>query len=787
MPGSFTGRRMVRREDPRLLRGHGRYIADLALPGMLHASILRSQHAHARIIRIDAEAARRLPGVAAVLTAEGLGAANRRLLNRFPHPMMRFYPQAPLASAKVHYAGEPVAAVAAESRYLAEDAMESIRVEYEPLGAVVDVEAALRRDTPVVHDDQGASDNLAGRVTQRVGDVASAFARAHVIVRHRLVIGKCAGVPMECRGLIASVDELGRLAVWNATQTPHMVRDILAELLGLAPHDIRVIPPDVGGGFGVKEPFYPEDFLIPYLAHTLRRPVKWIEDRRENLLASVQERGQIHDAELAVDRDGRILGVRDAFVADSGAYCAWGIVVPLITSTMIPGPYKVPAYRCDVDVVYTNSCPLAPYRGAGRPQAVFAMERLLDQAARDLRIDPVAIRLRNFIQPEEFPYEMGLIGREGSPVSYDSGNYPACLRTLTDLVDYQACIAEREAARAEGRRVGIGIAFGLENNGLGPHEGARIRVDGAGRVVIYTGACSQGQGHLTTLSQLAADVLTVPPEHITLVGGDTDGIPYGTGTFASRTAVTAGNAVVLAAQKIKERILRLGAHLLEARPEDVELANGDIRVRGVPDRRVTLAKVAAFAGAPFPGRTFPEEQSIGLEATEYFVPRAATYSSGVHFSAVEVDPETGTVHILKYGIVHDCGNVINPLVVEGQLQGGFAAGIGNALYEEVVYDADGQLLTGTLLDYLIPTAGEVPGVGMAHVCTPSPLNPLGLKGAGENATIQVPACINNAVSDALGFPVNETPLAPSRVRALLHRDDSVAAGSPGGRDGRPPN
>jgi len=785
---------MVRREDPRLLRGHGRYVADFTMPGMLHVSLLRSPHAHAQIIRIDAEAARRMPGVAAVLTADVLGSANRRLLNRFPHPAMRFYPQAPLASVKVHYAGEPIAAVAAESRYLAEDAADSIRVDYEPLGAVVDVETALRRDMPVIHSDQGAADNLAGRVTQQVGDIAAAFARAHLVVRQRLVIGKCAGVPIECRGLIASIDEMGRLVVWNATQTPHMVRDILAELLGLAPHGIRVIPPDVGGGFGVKEPFYPEDFLIPYLAHTLRRPVKWIEDRRENLLASIHERGQIHDAELAVDRDGKILGVRDAFVADSGAYCAWGIVVPLITSTMIPGPYKVPAYRCDVDVVYTNSCPLAPYRGAGRPQAVFAMERLLDQAARDLpcgpnglRIDPVTIRLRNFIQPEEFPYRMGLLGREGSPVSYDSGNYPGCLHTLIDLVDYQACVAEREAARAQGRKVGIGIAFGLENNGLGPHEGARIRVDGTGHVVIYTGACSQGQGHLTTLSQLAADVLTVPPDHIMVVGGDTDGIPYGTGTFASRTAVTAGNAVVLAAQKVKEQILRLGSHMLEARAEDVELADGHIRVRGVQDRRVTLAEVARFAGAPFPGRTFPEGYAVGLEATEYFMPKAATYSSGVHFAAVEVNPDTGMVHILRYGVVHDCGNVINPLVVEGQLLGGFAAGIGNALFEEVIYDAGGQLLTGTLMDYLIPSAGEVPRVRMAHVCTPSPLNPLGLKGAGENATIQVPACINNAVSDALGFPVNETPLAPSKVRALLRRGDQIAAGSPDGGDGRPPN
>jgi carbon-monoxide dehydrogenase large subunit len=784
MAGPYTGKRMMRREDPRLLRGQGRYIADIAPPGTLQVNILRSPHAHARITHIDIDAARTLPGVVTVVTAQTLGAANRPLPNRFPHPAMHFYPQAPLAGTKVRYVGEPVAAVVAESRYIAEDAAELINVEYEPLPTIVDMEAALRGGAPVVHEDRGAADNLAGRVTQEFGDIQAAFSRAHLVVRHRLVIGKCAGVPIECRGLLAFIDDLGRLVVWNATQTPHMIRDILAELLGLAPHEIRVIPPDVGGGFGVKEPFYPEDFLVPYLALTLRRSVKWIEDRRENLLASIQERGQIHTAELAVDGDGKILGVRDAFVADSGAYCAWGIIVPLITSTMIPGPYKVPAYRCDVDVVYTNSCPLAPYRGAGRPQAVFAMERLLDEAARKLDIDSVEIRLRNFIQPHEFPYRMGLLGREGSPVSYDSGNYPACLQALADLVDYRACVAEREAARAQGRRVGIGIAFGLENNGLGPHEGARIRIDSAGRVVIYTGACSQGQGHLTVLSQLAADVLTVEPEHIALVGGDTDGIAYGTGTFASRTAVTAGNAVVLAAQKVKDLALRLGAHMLEARSEDVELVSGEIRVRGVRERKTTLAAVAAFAGAPFPGRTFPRGYTIGLEATEYFTPPAATYSNGVHIAVVEVDPATGSVQILRYAVVHDCGNVINPLVVEGQLQGGFAAGIGNALYEEVVYDQNGQLLTGTLMDYLIPTADTLPVVRMSQICTPSPLNPLGLKGAGENATIQVPACINNAVSDALGIPVNETPLTPAKVHALLRQGSAATPDSHAQRVGR---
>jgi carbon-monoxide dehydrogenase large subunit len=770
MVAGYTGQRLRRREDPRLLRGEGRYVADVEPPGTLHAAIVRSAHAHAWIRSIDTAAARTVAGVAAVVTAADLGEANRPLPNRFPHPALRYYPQYPLARAKAHYAGEPLAVVVAESRYLAEDAAELVAVEYEPLPAVVGLERALQPRAPLVHDDQGAPDNLAGRFTQQFGDVEAAFARAHLVVRQQFTIGKCAGIPIECRGLVAAASPLGALTVWDATQTPHMIRDILAELLGKEPHDIRIIPPDVGGAFGVKEPFYPESFLIPYLALQLGRPVKWIEDRRENLLAAIQERGQVHEAALAVDRDGRLLGVQDRFVADTGAYCPWGIVVPIISSSIIPGPYKLPAYRCEVDVAYTNTCPLAPYRGAGRPQAVFVMERLLDEAARALEMDPATLRRRNLIQPDEFPYAVGLIGRDGTPLVYDSGNYPGCLEKLLELIDYPAFVQEQAAARAQGRYLGLGLAFAVENNGLGPHEGARIRVDPSGRVLIATGACSQGQGHLTTLAQLAADVLAVDPEQVTVVAGDTDGIPYGTGTFASRTAVTAGNAVVIAARQVKEQALRLAGHLLEANPEDLELVEGAVRVRGAAqDRKLTLAELAEFAAARYPGRSFPSPLAVGLEATHYFAPPAVTYSNGGHAAVVAVDPSTGGVTILRYAMVHDCGNVINPLVLEGQLLGGFAAGVGNALYEEVVYGADGQLLTGSFLDYLIPTSDKVPAVRLAHLCTPSPHNPLGLKGAGENAIIAVPACINNAVANALGIAVNQTPLTPAKLRALLEQ------------------
>lgn len=762
-----VGQRRPRLEDDRLLRGRGRYVADIAPPGTLHAAIVRSPHARARLDGIDATRARALPGVAAVFGAADLGADNRPLPNRLVHPALRYHPQYPLARTMVHYVGEPVAIVAAASRYLAEDAADRVVVDYTPLPAVAGADAALAAGAPPVHEDAGATDNVAAAFTQEFGDVEAAFARAHRVVRHRFTIGRCSGVSLEGRGVLAVPDALGRLTVWDSTQVPHLIRGVLAELLGRAEHEIRVIPPDVGGAFGVKQPFYPEEFLIPYLALALGRPVKWIEDRREHLLASVHERAQVHEAELAVDAEGRILAVRDRFVADSGAFCAWGIVVPLITSTMIPGPYRLPAYRCEARVAYTNTCPVAPYRGAGRPQAAFVIERLLDEAARELGLDGAGIRLRNLVPPEAFPYATGLRGRDGSPVVYDSGDYPRALRTALALVDAEGVAAWREAARAQGRRVGLGVATVTENSGYGPHEGARVRIEPSGRVVVYTGACSQGQGHETAVAQIVADVLTVAPEHVTLVGGDTDGIPYGTGTFASRTAVVAGNAVAAAAHRVRERALEVAAHLLEASPPDLELSDGGVHVKGVSDPRLTLAAVAGFAAATRPGLGYPAAVPVGLEATEYFVPPAPTYPCAAHAAVVSVDTATGHVDVLRYAMVDDCGRVINPLLVEGQVRGGFAAGLGNALYEEVRYDDQGQLLTGTLADYVIPSAAEIPAARLAHQCSPSPLNPLGVKGVGETSTIPVPACINNAVADALGVPANVTPLTPERVRALL--------------------
>lgn len=765
----YTGQPLRRQEDPRLLTGRGQYVDDIRLPGMLHAAVLRSPHGSARIRSVDAAAARRLPGVAAVLTAANLGARLKPLPQRFPHPALHYQPQYPLAAAQVRFVGEPVAVVVAESRYVAEDALELIEVDYTPLPAVSSVEAALAPGAPLVHPAAGT--NRAAAVSQGYGDVAAAFASAAVVVRDKLTIGRCSASPMETRGIVAAPDPVGGgVTAWSSTQTPHMQRAILAGYLGLSEHQVRIVCPDVGGGFGAKEPAYPEDVLIPLAALELGRPVKWVEDRREHLAAGVHERTQVHWAELALDRDGRLLGLRSRFIADTGAYSPWGIVVPLITATMIPGPYRLPAYQSELEVAWTNTGPQAPYRGAGRPQATFVMERMLDRGARELGLDPIALRRRNYIQPEEYPYANGLMGRDGKPMEYDSGNFPALLDQALERLDLDGCRSWAAAERAAGRRIGIGIASGMENGGLGPAEGVLVRLEPTGGAVAYTATPSQGQGHATSLAQVAADELGLRPDQVAVIEGDTATLPTGSGTFASRTAVVTGSAVRLAAARLREKAIALAARLLEAAEEDLELRDGAVAVRGAPGRNMSLAELAFAGSAPFPGRPFPPGLTPGLEALEYYSPQAPTYSGAVHVAVVEVDPATGDVRVLRYICVEDCGNIINPLVVEGQLHGGVAAGLGNALFEEIIYDADGQLLTGSLMDYLLPAAGEVPLVETGHVCTPSPLNPLGAKGVGESATIPVPAAINAAVDDALadlGVRASMTPLSPWRVRALI--------------------
>jgi len=767
---TLIGQPVARLEDERLLTGRGRFVDDLRLPGTLHAAILRSPEAHARVRRVDRAAAAALPGVVAVVTAEDAPELRRTMPLFVPHPELRPAMFSPLANGVVRFVGEPVAVVLARSRYVAEDALDLIDIEYEPLDPVVDVRAALTPGSTLIHEHLGT--NLAARLDYRIGDADSAFATADAVFRERFSIGRCSGHPMETRGLQASYEPATRdLTVWDSTQTPHLTHRGICEMLGLTPGRVRVIAPDVGGGFGPKGILYPEEILVPYLAIRFGHPVKWIEDRREHFLSSFQEREQVHDAEIALTRDGRILGVRDAYFSDQGAYTPWGIVVPMLTTIAMPGPYRIPSLHNEVSVVYTNKVPMAPYRGAGRPQAVFVMERLLEIAARGLGIDPAELRRRNLIQPDQFPYDVGLTGRDGTSVIYDSGDYPACLKRALELIDYDGFRERQAAALADGRYLGIGIGSYVEATGLGPYEGAVVRVELDGSVSVATGSATQGQGHETTFAQIAGEILGVDYRSVRVVTGDTAALRFGIGTFASRTAVVAGNATAAAAQQVREHLRAVAAELLEAAPGDLELHDSAAAVVGSPDRRVSFAEIARRANGAVPGGTMSGTIEPILEATEYFRPESPTYANGTHIATVEVVLETGEVRILRYVIVHDCGRVLNPLIVEGQIVGGLAQGIGNALLEELVYDEAGQLLTTSFLDYLLPVATSMPEeLEIAHLETPSPRNPLGVKGAGEAGTIPTPAVISNAVDDALrsrGIRIRRTPLHPAQLHELL--------------------
>ncbi|MDR7402830.1 MAG: aerobic carbon-monoxide dehydrogenase large subunit [Armatimonadota bacterium] len=771
MATRYFGAPISRLEDPRLLTGRGTYVDDITLPGMLHAAVLRSPHAHARIRRIDASRALQAPGVVAVFTHADLPPALAGPLPKLiPHPaLVHHKTQYALAADKVRHVGEPVAFVVADSRYRAEDAAELIEVDYQPLPPVVDLLAAVQPDAPLVHEDIGT--NVCARYAQRVGNVEDAFARAPVVVRERFVIDRGTAAPLETRGVVAQWDpRMRQLVVWDSTQAPIPIRNGLARLLGLSQAQVRVIAPDIGGGFGPKiMMFYPEEVLVPYAAMRLGRPVKWIEDRRECFLAMNQEREQIHDAAIATDRDGRILAVRTDFLYDAGAYIPYGLIVPIVASTTLPGPYKIPNYHCEFRAVFTTKTIVSPYRGAGRPHGVFVMERLLDRVAETLGLDRVEVRRRNFIQPHEFPYNVGLIYQDNAPLIYDSGNYPATLERALEMIGYDRWPEEKARYRREGRYVGLGVACYVEGSGIGPYEGCRVTVEPSGKVHAATSVGTQGQGHFTSFAQIIADALSVPVEDVVVTTGDSGAFGWGTGTFASRAAVVAGTAVHLAAQAVREKALKVAATALEARVEDLVLEGGRVYVRGAPARSLSLGEIAVLAN-PLRGTIPAEWEQPGLEASRYFAPPRGTFPNGVHAALVEVDPETGQVRFLRYVVVHDCGRVINPKILEGQIRGGVAQGIGGVFYEKLVYDSSGQLLTQTFMDYLLPTAMEIPEVEVAHLETPSPLNPLGIKGAGEAGVIPVPALFAQALEDALaefGVKITEMPLSPNRLRELI--------------------
>jgi carbon-monoxide dehydrogenase large subunit len=775
MGAKYFGASVPRKEDPRLLRGEGRYVDDIKLPGLLHAAFVRSPHAHARIRGVRTEAARRLPGVARVFTFADLerwmkplplfGAVPPGLAARVSVRMTQM-PQLAMCRDVVRHVGEIVAMVVAASRALAEDACELIEIEYEPLAPVTDMIAAAEPGSALLHPELGS--NVVVEFQCGFGDPERAAREADVRVRERFYIQRYVGMPIETRGVIAQWDRRdGSLTTWNATQVVHFVQQGLAAALDLPSHKVRVIAPDVGGGFGTKASGYPEDLLIPAAAIACGRPVKWSEDRREHMMAAGHARHQIHDIEIAARRDGTMLGVRDRIWLDLGAYNGWGIVLPYNTVAHLLGPHRVPNLSVECRGVLTNKTPNAPYRGAGRPETVFAMDRIVDCLARELRLDPAEVRRRNYLTAADLPYELGIPYRDGNRLVYDSGDFRATLDAALDAVAYDALRSAQPALRERGVHRGIGISGYVEGTAIGPYEGATVRMDASGRAVIATGAASQGQGHETSFAQIAADALGIPLDWVSIVGGDTAAIPFGIGTFASRSAVNAGTSIHAAALQVKAKLVVAAAALLEAAPGDVEISDGAASVRGAPGSAVPLGRVIQSA---LPTFARPSAVQADFEATVYHHQPTVTYTSAVHVAHVEVDVGTGAVRLLRYVVAHDCGKLINPVIVEGQIHGGVAQGVGGGLLEEMVYDAQGQLLTGTLMDYLIPTSMELPELETVHLEYPSPRNPLGIKGIGEGGAISPPAAIANAVEDALqpfGARVTGTPLGPSVVLGLL--------------------
>jgi carbon-monoxide dehydrogenase large subunit len=752
-------------------------VDDIKLPGMLHVAFVRSPHAHARIAAIRTDAARRLAGVAHVFTFADLerwmkplplfGAIPPGLAARVAVTMKQPH-QLALCRDEARHVGEIVAMVLAGSRAVAEDGCELVEVDYEPLPALADVEAAARPDAPVLYPAWG--DNIALSFKTGFGDVEAAFRQADARVRERFVIPRYVGMPIETRGVVAQWDARdGALTTWNGTQVVHFVQQGLVAALGLPPHKIRVIAPDVGGGFGTKANGYAEDLLIPAAAIVSRRPVKWTEDRREHMMGSAHARAQVHDIEIAARRDGTMLAVRDRILVDLGAYNSWGIVLPYNTVAHLLGPHRVPNLDVECRGVVTTKTPNAPYRGAGRPETVFAMDRIVDCLARELAMDPAELRRRNFLAAADLPYELHIPYRDGNPLVYDSGDFKAGLEAALRAVGYEALRAEQAQLRGQGIHRGIGISSYVEGTAIGPYEGATVRLDASGHAVVATGACCQGQGHETSFAQIAADALGIPLEAVTIVGGDTAAIPFGVGTFASRSAVNAGSSIHEASGRVKDKLVAAASALLEAAPADIDLADGMVSVRGAPASAIPISKVIQ---ASIPTFAKPGVASPDFEATVYHHQPTVTYTSATHVAVVDVDTGTGAVKLLRYLVAHDCGTIINPVIVEGQIHGGVAQGVGGGLLEEMVYDEQAQLLTGTFMDYLVPTAMELPAIETVHLEYPSPRNPLGLKGIGEGGAISPPAAIANAVEDALapfGVRVTRTPLGPSVVLGLLEQ------------------
>jgi carbon-monoxide dehydrogenase large subunit len=755
-----------RKEDIRLLTGAGRFTDDIARANAARLGVVRSVHAHARILGVELTAARKQPGVLAAWSAADLGAIGRTIPAAWGGSHKgRPFAVPLLAAERVRYVGEAVAVVVAEDAYRLADALETVAVRYEPLPALASTDAALAA-TARVHE--GWTDNSTLPVGATIGDAAAGFARAEVVVGGRFRHPRLAAAPIEPRGALAWRDpESGTLTIWASIQNPYRLRDAIAVTLGLSAESVRVLVPDVGGGFGPKGDIYPDEILVAAAALRLGRAVRWIEGRREDFMTLGHDREQAHEARLGLTRDGRIVALETSFVADVGAYPAQGDGLTANTVNHMPGPYRVPAYRGAGRSVVTTKMFNAAYRAAGRPEAVFVMERLMDLAARRLGLDPAELRRRNLVRPEEMPYRPGITYKDGVPVTYDPGDFPAAFERALTLLDYDGWRRRQKAQAAGARRIGVGVACYAQGTGLGPYEGATVRVDPSGKVYVMLGVAAQGQGHATTLAQVAAGELGAAWDDVIVLGGDTERFPIGMGTGGSRVAANAGPAVAGAAREVRAKAARVAAELLECAPEDVRIEAGRAFVAGLPGRALPLGRLAHAAVKSKALRGGPDPT---LNACTYFYPDTVTWAFGTHAAAVEVDVETGATRLAAYAIVHDPGRAINPAIVEGQLHGGAVQGLAAGLLEEIVYDDEGQLLTGSFMDYALPRADDLPALAVALDEHRSTINPLGIKGVGESGAIPGAAAIANAIEDAvadLGVTIHEAPVTAARLHALL--------------------
>ena len=773
------GSRMKRTEDPRLITGSSTYVDDIKLAGMLYVTFVRSVHANANIVSVNTEAAKASAGVVEVLTGKDVSHIIGSVPCAAAIPGLKFPKQPVLAVDAVRFVGEPVVAIVASDRYAGRDAADLVEIEYEPLPAAVDVEAAMKPDSPKVHPQFENNIAFTFPFPQKGGgDIEKAFAGAHKIVTQRLVNQRLAPIAMECRAVAAQYNAGEEsITLWSSTQIPHLMRTQVAIMLGVPENRVRVITPEVGGGFGSKLNVYREEALLAYLARKLGRPVKWAETRRENIVGTIHGRAQVNEVELAVKKDGTVVGLRCKVIADLGAYHQLLTpAIPTLTGLMLSGPYKIPAIQMDLVGVFTNKTATDAYRGAGRPEATYLLERMMDRVAQELGMDPVAVRRKNFVKPKEFPYATA------TGLSYDSGNYQKALEQALENAGYEKLRKEQARLRKQGRYLGIGLSTYVEICALGPSaampaggwESATVRIAPTGKVTILSGASPHGQGQETSFTQIACDRLGVSPGDVVVVHGDTAVVQYGIGTFGSRATAVGGTAVWMCLEQIREKAKKFAAATLKAKPEEIVIHGTTYSVKGKPKVQTSFQSIALAA---YTAKILPKGETPGLEATAFFEPTNFTFPFGTHVAVVEVDGETGEIQCRRYVAVDDCGKVINPLLVDGQVQGGIAQAMGQALWEEVVYDENGQILTGSLMDYAIPRAAYLPRFETSRTETPTNVNPMGVKGVGEAGTIGCTPAIVNAVVDALspfGVKHIEMPLRPEKVWRVIHQGRAIA-------------